>query len=152
MPPNGRTPDDSQERVIKARPVDRLLVEAGPGYGKTDVACARVAHLLAAGIPASRIVLLTFTRTAVRELRDRIAALTVPGTSMNGVEVRTLDSFAWRLRRGLVDAGIVIAGNGYEQTFIALNDVLGRKRTDPVRERLWEYLAGRQHVLVDEAQ
>ena len=59
--------DDCQERVIKAPPGNRVLVHAGPGTGKTAVACARVAHLIdGKEIEPSRIWLISFTRTAVK--------------------------------------------------------------------------------------
>jgi hypothetical protein len=38
--------DRSQREVIDAPPEDRLLVGAGPGTGKTAVACARVSQLI----------------------------------------------------------------------------------------------------------
>jgi superfamily I DNA/RNA helicase len=38
--------DKSQREVIDTPPEDRLLVGAGPGTGKTAVACARVSQLI----------------------------------------------------------------------------------------------------------
>ena len=55
-----------------------LLILAGAGTGKTTTLCARVAWLLAEGAPAERLLLLTFTRRAARELLQRARAL-VPG-------------------------------------------------------------------------
>ena len=52
-----------------------LLVLAGAGTGKTTTLVARVACLLAAGVPAERILLLTFTRRAAREMVQRARAL-----------------------------------------------------------------------------
>ena len=44
-----------------------LLVLAGAGTGKTTTLCARVAWLVhEGGVPAERIMLLTFTRRAAR--------------------------------------------------------------------------------------
>ena len=48
-----------------------LRVLAGAGTGKTTVLSARVAWLLATGTPAERILLLTFTRRAARQMLDR---------------------------------------------------------------------------------
>lgn len=148
-----RAPDSSQDEIITA-PVDaRMLVEAGPGYGKTDVACARVAALIARGVPPPQLLLLSFTRTAVREMRARIQQLAAGGTDVRGVEIRTLDSFAWRLRRGLLDPDARIRAFGYEESIRAVADGLGtlgaqKDRSDDVRE----YLASKAHVFVDEAQ
>ena len=52
-----------------------LRVLAGAGTGKTTTLSARVAWLLENGIPAERILLLTFTRRAARQMLDRTAAM-----------------------------------------------------------------------------
>ena len=83
-----RVPDASQDAIVTAPTDARMLVEAGPGYGKTDVACARVAHLIADGVAPPQILLLSFTRTAVREMRTRIQQLAVRGTDVRGVETQ----------------------------------------------------------------
>jgi DNA helicase-2/ATP-dependent DNA helicase PcrA len=48
-----------------------LLVIAGAGTGKTSTLAHRVAHLLLAGVPAQRMLLLTFTRRAALEMTRR---------------------------------------------------------------------------------
>jgi DNA helicase-2/ATP-dependent DNA helicase PcrA len=48
-----------------------LLVIAGAGTGKTGTLAHRVAHLLLAGVPAERLLLLTFTRRAALEMTRR---------------------------------------------------------------------------------
>jgi DNA helicase-2/ATP-dependent DNA helicase PcrA len=52
-----------------------LLVLAGAGTGKTTTLVARVAWLMASGVPAERILLLTFTRRAAREMVERARSL-----------------------------------------------------------------------------
>src|SRR5437764_1542402 len=53
-----------------------LLVAAGAGTGKTWTIACRVAHLLDAGMAPERILLLTFTRRAAREMLARAQRLT----------------------------------------------------------------------------
>src|SRR4051812_30252728 len=105
-----RSPDLQQDAVISAPGDARLVVDSGPGCGKTDVACARVAKLVQLGLPASKIVLLSFTRTAVREIRTRIGQIAAGSSDVGDVDVRTLDSFAGSLRTGASQPGAVTRG------------------------------------------
>jgi DNA helicase-2/ATP-dependent DNA helicase PcrA len=63
------------QRSAATFPGDTLLILAGAGTGKTTTLCARVAWLLGEGVPADRILLLTFTRRAAREMLERTRVL-----------------------------------------------------------------------------
>src|SRR5687768_18473026 len=52
-----------------------LLIIAGAGTGKTRTLVYRVAHLIDRGIPAERLLLLTFTRRAAQEMLTRAETL-----------------------------------------------------------------------------
>ncbi len=49
-------------------------VVAGPGTGKTTTLVHRIKHLLEQGVPANKILVLTFTNKAATELIERLAA------------------------------------------------------------------------------
>ncbi len=72
-----------------------LLILAGPGSGKTRVITHRIAHMIAAGIPARSILALTFTNKAADEMQARVDAL-APGER---VWMGTFHRFCARLLR-----------------------------------------------------
>jgi len=76
-------------------------VQAGPGTGKTHLLVGRYSRLLERGIPPERILVLTFSRRASDELRQRVVkALTADGRSTASIDVRTFHGFASRLLQG----------------------------------------------------
>ena len=66
--------NDSQRTAVMA-PDGYNLILAGPGSGKTRVITYRVAYLIARGVPADSILLVTFTRRAAREMVHRLETL-----------------------------------------------------------------------------
>ena len=74
-----------------------LLIIAGAGTGKTRTLVYRVAHLIERGIPAERVLLLTFTRRAAQEMLSR--AETLVGGSTKRVHGGTFHGTAHRLLR-----------------------------------------------------
>src|ERR1043166_7766117 len=66
--------NEQQHAAVTALPGPALVI-AGAGSGKTRTLIYRVAYLLEQGIPADRILLLTFTNKAAREMMRRVADL-----------------------------------------------------------------------------
>src|SRR5512136_552435 len=66
---------NEQQLAAVTAPPGPALVIAGAGSGKTRTLTYRVAYLLEQGIPADRILLLTFTNKAAREMMRRVADL-----------------------------------------------------------------------------
>jgi DNA helicase II / ATP-dependent DNA helicase PcrA len=73
-----------------------LLILAGAGTGKTTTLCARVAVLVEQGVAPERILLLTFTRRAAREMLARARALGRNTTRSRFVVGGTFHSVAYR--------------------------------------------------------
>ena len=78
-----------------------VSVEAGPGSGKTRVIVARVLHLLQRrGVPAGRILALTFSTKAATEMAQRVRAALAGGGGGGLPRICTFHSLcAWLLHR-----------------------------------------------------
>lgn len=97
------------EQAAAARTTaDRAVVSAGPGAGKTRVLAARVIHLVADGVDPRSILILTFTRSAAAEIRDRVT--TALGL---GFAVTATTFHAWAA--SLVLTGGARVANPYEE-------------------------------------
>lgn len=84
--------DEDQLRVIEADRSARLLVSAGPGMGKTAVACSRVAHLIEyEDVADSNVWLVSFTRSAIAELKARIGDFAEDPSNVFAVKISTID-------------------------------------------------------------
>ncbi|ORT61239.1 ATP-dependent DNA helicase [Streptomyces sp. CB03238] len=94
---------DASQRAVVDHPGGPLLVLAGPGTGKTTTLVEAVAARVAEGTDPERILVLTFSRKAAVELRDRMAA------RMGGVrapQATTFHSFCYALIRAHQDADL----------------------------------------------
>ena len=106
-----------EQRAAATHPEGPLLILAGAGTGKTTTLCARVAWLVSQGIAPERILLLTFTRRAAREMLGRTRALVAMPSGPGGVLGGTFHSVAHRFIRmhaaslGL-DAGFAVLDAG----------------------------------------
>nr|WP_223185385.1 ATP-dependent DNA helicase [Streptomyces sp. CBMA152] len=94
---------DARQRAVVDHAHGPLLVLAGPGTGKTTTLVEAVAARVAAGADPERILVLTFSRKAAVELRDRMA-LRLGGT--RGPQATTFHSYCYALVRAHQDADL----------------------------------------------
>ena len=134
-----------QSHVIEAPVQSRLLIDAGPGTGKTAAACARIAWLLSHGnVDASEVWLFSFTRTAVHELRNRIASFLEDPGDVAALRITTIDSYAWAINSGF-DSQASLTGS-FDDNIQRVIQLIQR------HEGAFAYLSTVRHLIVDEAQ
>lgn len=88
--------NDAQRAAVTALPGPALVI-AGAGSGKTRTLTYRVAYLLEQGVPADRILLLTFTNKAAKEMMGRVTDLI--GQDMSELWGGTFHSIGHRVLR-----------------------------------------------------
>ena len=102
-----------QQLAAVTAPPGPALVIAGAGSGKTRTLTYRVAYLLEQGIPADRILLLTFTNKAAGEMMRRVADLL--GRQLPSLWGGTFHSIGARILRSHADL------LGYRRDFTILD-------------------------------
>ncbi|MFE7155476.1 ATP-dependent helicase [Streptomyces sp. NPDC057636] len=94
---------DARQRAVVDHVHGPLLVLAGPGTGKTTTLVEAVAARIAKGTDPERILVLTFSRKAAVELRDRMALRI---GAAHAPQATTFHSFCYALVRAHQDAGL----------------------------------------------
>ncbi|WP_171167254.1 ATP-dependent DNA helicase [Streptomyces sp. I05A-00742] len=111
-PPGPAVPPelDAGQRAVVEHGQGPLLVLAGPGTGKTTTLVEAVAERVRRGGDPERMLVLTFSRKAAAELRDRMAArLGARGPAVRGPQgpqATTFHSYCYALVRAHQDAGL----------------------------------------------
>ena len=88
----------AQKKIVDHKNGPALVI-AGAGSGKTRVITHRVAHLIHSGIPASTILLLTFTNKAADEMTQRVGKAINNTTDQNKIIPGTFHSVGNRFLR-----------------------------------------------------
>lgn len=85
--------NENQQKVVEYNGNKPLLVEAGPGSGKTRVIIERVKFLInELKVNPSSLLVITFTRKAANELKDRLSE-DIPKNIINEMQISTIHSF-----------------------------------------------------------
>ena len=131
-----------------------LLIVAGPGSGKTRVITHRVAYLVrVCGISPYRILGVTFTNKAAREMRDRLERLV--GTRSSQLTVGTFHAFcAGILRREGKHIGLDSSFTIYddEDQMNLLKQAMEQVEVDPKRfppRAIQSVISRSKSILVD---
>ena len=131
----------NREQRIAAETLEGpVLILAGAGSGKTRALTYRVANLIDHGIPAWRILALTFTNKAAKEMKTRVADL-IGAEAADEAWISTFHSTCSRILRRDIEK------LGYSRSFViyddddqarVLKEILKRQNIDeaflPVRE------------------
>ena len=143
MPEDVASYTAEQEDVLALGTDARAIVDASAGTGKTHVLAGRLARLIDRdGLSAGdEILVLSFSRAAVSELRSRVARL---GGDARYVGATTFDAFATQLLASEQPDGSWL-GRDYDARIRAAIDLLKGPRTP-------QLLIPMRHILVDEVQ
>src|SRR5580658_2001124 len=103
-----------EQREAVTWPGGPLLIFAGAGSGKTRVITYRIARLIMEGTPAYRILAVTFTNKAAREMKERVEALV--GSAARDMWIGTFHSLCARMLR--IDGRAI----GLDSNFVIYDD------------------------------
>ncbi|MET9688639.1 UvrD-helicase domain-containing protein [Streptomyces sp. NPDC006514] len=125
---------DAAQRAVVDHTGGPLLVLAGPGTGKTTTLVEAVTARVEAGADPARILILTFSRKAAVELRDR-AALRLGGA--RAPQATTFHSFCYGLVRAHQDTDLFADPlrllSGPEQDVMVRTLLEGQRRIRSIR-------------------
>ncbi|GAA2243594.1 helicase UvrD [Streptomyces ruber] len=96
---------DADQRAVVDHDTGPLLVLAGPGTGKTTTLVESVAARVARGADPERVLVLTFSRKAAVELRDRMA---LRMGAARAPRATTFHSFCYALVRAHQDSDLFV--------------------------------------------
>ncbi|PNG21618.1 ATP-dependent helicase [Streptomyces cahuitamycinicus] len=96
---------DASQRSVVDHAAGPLLVLAGPGTGKTTTLVESVAERVARGGDPERVLVLTFSRRAAVELRDRMAQR---AGAARAPQATTFHSFCYALVRAHQDSALFV--------------------------------------------
>ena len=146
--------ETTQTEIIQEDSSARILVNAGPGTGKTWTLIQRILHLLNHSfVEAERISVLCFSRSAAEVIKSRLSEIAQaedPELRWQDVDIRTFDSFCTYL---------LAWAQSEQPDLLPKYYVLGKQDyTDRIRQatllfqQKQDLMGSYQHIFVDEVQ
>ena len=127
-------PNREQQAAIVSGP-EPVLVLAGPGTGKTQTLMGRVNRILDGGVDPASVLILTFTRRAARELRERLVRDRPGGSPVPRAD--TLHALAYEFwTEELGDPPVLLSEESAGQVFAAANPELSSRECRSVRQEI----------------
>ena len=91
-------PLNEKQREAVLHNETNLIINAGPGTGKTLTLTHKIAREIHNGITPDQVLALTFTNKAAREMMERVNTL-LPGVSEKGISISTFHGFCLKVLR-----------------------------------------------------
>lgn len=155
---------DVSQEYIEQLPVEkRLVVNAGPGTGKTYTLIEKIKYMTdQETVDPETVLVLCFSRAAVEVVRKRLAQAADAISASAGfapawwqVEVRTFDSFVTALLSQIIEympellpSGYTLEGQGYNDRIQTAKKVF----IDHPKETRESIMGNYRHLIVDEVQ
>lgn len=143
-----------QMRVITASPSERIIVNAGPGTGKTWALIEKIIYMVNdQGVDPECIQVLCFSRAAVEEIRNRMRDAILSGRASvhtNNVDIRTFDSFATQFLYWVKDSDYTIIRKDYPIEKLNYDERI-EKFAEVIRKEPG-IIEQCEHLIVDEVQ
>ena len=139
-------PSNEQKEIIESDSRSKLKVISPPGCGKTAVAAQRCVFLVKQHqINPSNLLVLSFSRAAIKELRDRIEIASDVDTFP--IKLSTIDQHTFKFLRGWGQEEVKDYLKDYEKNIEGFNDLIEKKNEDVIA-----VIKNFKHVIIDEAQ
>lgn len=142
---------NEQDEVITAGIDEDYLVVAPPGTGKTHTLIERIEYLVSNGYvdnALEEILVISFTRSAVSELKKRLLAKVNAGGDVRllYVQIRTFDSLATHYLKNDIDRDGIVSG--FSERIEQFNQFLGSGKLPNSEDEISRL----RFLLVDEVQ
>lgn len=136
-----------QLEIIESDPSSQILVDAGPGTGKTTVACQKLVHLIQEyNVKEESICFLSYTNVAVNEIMPRLQnTLTEAEKVKIESQIMTIDKWAYSIREKV--GGKSKVQNTYDENIKQLTEEIkiNKEYQEAIRSNI-------KHLIIDEAQ